>query len=161
MIEDDYDSEFRYDVAPLPALAQLDLDLVVHLGTLSKMLSPAMRLGWLVASAEVVDALTAYRERSGDWPSWPCRRPRSPCSATATSTAWYAEGAGATPRGATGCASASRRTGRSSGGTPACTSPWYCPRESRTESAARGPSGRSRVASLSEYRRSIPGPAGW
>jgi GntR family transcriptional regulator/MocR family aminotransferase len=71
LIEDDYDSEFRYDVAPLPALAQLDLDRVVHLGTLSKILSPALRLGWLVASTEVVDALAAYREESGDWPAWP------------------------------------------------------------------------------------------
>jgi GntR family transcriptional regulator/MocR family aminotransferase len=71
LIEDDYDSEFRYDVAPLPALAQLDLDRVVHLGTLSKVLSPALRLGWLVASREVVDQLAAYREESGDWPGWP------------------------------------------------------------------------------------------
>lgn len=71
LIEDDYDSEFRYDVAPLPALAQLDLDRVVHLGTLSKMLSPALRLGWLVASTEVVDQLTEYRTESGDWPGWP------------------------------------------------------------------------------------------
>ncbi|QNE19910.1 PLP-dependent aminotransferase family protein [Kribbella qitaiheensis] len=71
LIEDDYDSEFRYDVAPLPALAQLDLDRVVHLGTLSKILSPALRLGWLVASTEVVDALAAYRAQSGDWPAWP------------------------------------------------------------------------------------------
>ncbi|MFC0628073.1 MocR-like pyridoxine biosynthesis transcription factor PdxR [Kribbella deserti] len=71
VIEDDYDSEFRYDVAPLPALAQLDLDRVVHLGTLSKMLSPSLRLGWLVAAPEVVEALTEHRENSGDWPSWP------------------------------------------------------------------------------------------
>ncbi|GAA1564067.1 PLP-dependent aminotransferase family protein [Kribbella sancticallisti] len=71
LIEDDYDSEFRYDVAPLPALAQLDLDRVVHLGTLSKVLSPALRLGWLVASPEVVNRLAAYREEVGDWPGWP------------------------------------------------------------------------------------------
>jgi GntR family transcriptional regulator/MocR family aminotransferase len=71
LIEDDYDSEFRYDVAPLPALAQLDLDRVVHLGTLSKVLSPALRLGWLVASPEVVDRLAAYRVEAGDWPGWP------------------------------------------------------------------------------------------
>jgi GntR family transcriptional regulator/MocR family aminotransferase len=70
LIEDDYDSEFRYDVAPLPALAQLDLDRVVHLGTLSKILSPALRLGWLVASPEVVDQLAAYRAEVGDWPGW-------------------------------------------------------------------------------------------
>jgi GntR family transcriptional regulator/MocR family aminotransferase len=71
LIEDDYDSEFRYDVAPLPALAQLDLDRVVHLGTLSKVISPALRLGWLVASPDVVDRLAAYREEVGDWPGWP------------------------------------------------------------------------------------------
>ncbi|MEV8377417.1 PLP-dependent aminotransferase family protein [Kribbella sp. NPDC056861] len=71
LIEDDYDSEFRYDVAPLPALAQLGLDQVVHLGTLSKLLSPALRLGWLVASPETVTRLAAYREEVGDWPGWP------------------------------------------------------------------------------------------
>nr|WP_272954624.1 PLP-dependent aminotransferase family protein [Kribbella sandramycini] len=71
LIEDDYDSEFRFDVAPLPALAQLDLDRVVHLGTLSKTLSPALRLGWLVAAAPTVDRLAAFRADSGDWPGWP------------------------------------------------------------------------------------------
>ena len=71
LIEDDYDSEFRYDVAPLPALAQLDPDLVVHLGTLSKTLSPALRLGWLVASEQMVDRLATFRANSGDWPGWP------------------------------------------------------------------------------------------
>jgi GntR family transcriptional regulator/MocR family aminotransferase len=71
LIEDDYDSEFRYDVAPLPALAQLDLDRVVHLGTLSKMLSPALRLGWLVASDTMVSRLADFRAEAGDWPGWP------------------------------------------------------------------------------------------
>ncbi|MGW6283149.1 MocR-like pyridoxine biosynthesis transcription factor PdxR [Kribbella sp. NPDC055071] len=71
LIEDDYDSEFRYDVAPLPALAQLDLDRVVHLGTLSKTLSPALRLGWLVASEQMVECLADFRAESGDWPGWP------------------------------------------------------------------------------------------
>ncbi|HEY3556348.1 MAG TPA: PLP-dependent aminotransferase family protein [Kribbella sp.] len=71
LIEDDYDSEFRYDVAPLPALAQLDRERVVHLGTLSKTLSPALRLGWLVASEAMVDRLATFRANSGDWPAWP------------------------------------------------------------------------------------------
>ncbi|GAB2681015.1 MocR-like pyridoxine biosynthesis transcription factor PdxR [Kribbella swartbergensis] len=71
LIEDDYDSEFRYDVAPLPALAQLDLDRVVHLGTLSKTLSPSLRLGWLVASDAMVDRLARFRAEAGDWPGWP------------------------------------------------------------------------------------------
>jgi GntR family transcriptional regulator / MocR family aminotransferase len=71
LIEDDYDSEFRYDVAPLPALAQLDLDRVVHLGTLSKTLSPSLRLGWLVASDSMIEQLADFRAESGDWPGWP------------------------------------------------------------------------------------------
>jgi len=71
LIEDDYDSEFRYDVAPLPALAQLDLDRVVHLGTLSKTLSPSLRLGWLVAADTMVERLATFRAESGDWPGWP------------------------------------------------------------------------------------------
>ncbi|WP_433164034.1 PLP-dependent aminotransferase family protein [Kribbella sp. CA-247076] len=71
LIEDDYDSEFRYDVAPLPALAQLDLDRVVHLGTLSKTLSPSLRLGWLVAADTMIDRLATFRGDSGDWPGWP------------------------------------------------------------------------------------------
>ena len=71
VLEDDYDSEFRFDVAPLPALAQLDLDRVVHVGTVAKTLSPAVRFGWLVASEEVAEQVVAFREHSGDWPSWP------------------------------------------------------------------------------------------
>jgi len=71
VIEDDYDSEFRFDVAPLPALAQLDLDRVVHVGTVAKTLSPALRFGWLVASETIADRVAAYRGRVGDWPAWP------------------------------------------------------------------------------------------
>ena len=48
MIEDDYDSEFRYDVAPVPALATLDRARVAYLGTASKSVAPSLRLGWLV-----------------------------------------------------------------------------------------------------------------
>ena len=48
VFEDDYDSEFRYDVAPVPALATLDRDRVAYLGTASKSVAPSMRLGWLV-----------------------------------------------------------------------------------------------------------------
>ncbi len=71
VVEDDYDSEFRFDVAPLPALAQLDLDRVVHVGTVAKTLSPALRFGWLVASDAVIDTVASYRARVGDWPPWP------------------------------------------------------------------------------------------
>ncbi|KXO94760.1 hypothetical protein AXK56_19290 [Tsukamurella pulmonis] len=46
IVEDDYDGEFSYDVAPLPALQTLAPDHVVYLGTASKALSPQLRLAW-------------------------------------------------------------------------------------------------------------------
>ena len=51
VIEDDYDSEFRFDAPPLPALAALDTTRgqVAYLGTFSKVLTPAVRCGYLVA----------------------------------------------------------------------------------------------------------------
>jgi GntR family transcriptional regulator / MocR family aminotransferase len=49
VIEDDYDSEYRYDRAPVGTLQKLAPDRVVYIGTTSKTLAPALRLGWLVA----------------------------------------------------------------------------------------------------------------
>jgi GntR family transcriptional regulator/MocR family aminotransferase len=72
--EDDYDSEFRYDVAPLPALATLDPDRVVYLGTASKSVAPGLRLGWLVARPTIVACINELRRRSHDLPSWPTQR---------------------------------------------------------------------------------------
>jgi len=57
IIEDDYDGEFRYDVAPLPALFGLDPELVVYLGTTTKTLTPALGAGWLVARPDLVAAV--------------------------------------------------------------------------------------------------------
>ncbi|MFH9863594.1 PLP-dependent aminotransferase family protein [Streptomyces sp. NPDC017202] len=48
VLEDDYDGEFRYDRQPVGALQGLDPDHVVYLGTASKSLAPALRLGWAV-----------------------------------------------------------------------------------------------------------------
>jgi GntR family transcriptional regulator/MocR family aminotransferase len=48
VVEDDYDAEFRYDREPVRALQGLDPDRVIHAGTVSKTLAPALRLGWLV-----------------------------------------------------------------------------------------------------------------
>ncbi|MEJ7704602.1 MAG: PLP-dependent aminotransferase family protein [Geodermatophilaceae bacterium] len=71
VVEDDYDSEFRYDVAPLPALAALDRDRVIHLGSASKSVHPGLRLGWLVGPAAVVAAVAARRGARHDHPPWP------------------------------------------------------------------------------------------
>jgi len=48
VIEDDYDAEYRYDRAPVPALRASAPGLVAYAGSTSKTLAPGMRLGWLV-----------------------------------------------------------------------------------------------------------------
>lgn len=55
IIEDDYDAEFRYDRQPIRALQGLDPERVVYLGTTSKTLAPALRLGWLVVPSTMMD----------------------------------------------------------------------------------------------------------
>lgn len=74
VIEDDYDSEFRYDVAPVPALASLDRDRVAYLGTASKSVAPSMRLGWLVAPPALLEPLERTRLVTHDTASWPVQR---------------------------------------------------------------------------------------
>jgi GntR family transcriptional regulator/MocR family aminotransferase len=48
VVEDDYDAEFRYDREPVRALQGLDPERVAYLGTVSKTLAPALRIGWVV-----------------------------------------------------------------------------------------------------------------
>jgi len=57
VIEDDYDAEYRYDRAPLAALQGLAPDRVVYMGTVSKTLAPALRLGWLALPPRLLDAV--------------------------------------------------------------------------------------------------------
>jgi GntR family transcriptional regulator/MocR family aminotransferase len=55
IIEDDYDSEFRYGSRPIPALQGLsNSDSVIYVGTFSKVLFPALRVGYVVAPAPLV-----------------------------------------------------------------------------------------------------------
>jgi GntR family transcriptional regulator/MocR family aminotransferase len=73
-VEDDYDSEFRYDVAPVPALATLDRQRVAYLGTAAKSVAPSLRLGWLVAPPELLDRLNARRRITHEAAPWPVQR---------------------------------------------------------------------------------------
>ena len=65
VIEDDYDSEYRYTGRPLEALQGLDSSAegrVIYIGTFSKVLFPALRLGYLVVPPDLTGAFTAARE---------------------------------------------------------------------------------------------------
>jgi GntR family transcriptional regulator/MocR family aminotransferase len=58
VLEDDYDSEFRYVGRPLTALQGIDREgRVIYVGTFSKTLFPALRLGYMVVPDELVDAM--------------------------------------------------------------------------------------------------------
>ncbi len=62
VIEDDYDSEYRYDSMPIPSLQGLDSNSrVVYVGTFSKVLFPALRLGYIVIPADLVANFTGVR----------------------------------------------------------------------------------------------------
>ncbi|VWC76654.1 DNA-binding protein [Burkholderia lata] len=63
VIEDDYDSEYRYDIAPVPPLHVMDgAEQVIYLGTLSKTLSPTLRLGYLVVPPELSSVFAAAKQ---------------------------------------------------------------------------------------------------
>jgi GntR family transcriptional regulator/MocR family aminotransferase len=62
IVEDDYDSEFRFGGRPLEALQGLRVDgRVLYVGTFSKVLFPTLRLGYLVAPTQLIDALLLTR----------------------------------------------------------------------------------------------------
>jgi GntR family transcriptional regulator/MocR family aminotransferase len=62
ILEDDYNSEFRFDGPPLPCLQGLDhAGRVIYAGTMSKILYPSLRLGFLVAPPQLVDTLVKVR----------------------------------------------------------------------------------------------------
>lgn len=61
IIEDDYDSEFRYHGQPLPSLKSLDTQgRVIYAGTFSKVMFPALRCGYLVVPESLVEKIEAY-----------------------------------------------------------------------------------------------------
>jgi GntR family transcriptional regulator / MocR family aminotransferase len=75
VIEDDYDSEFRFDASPLPAMAGLDdAGRVVYIGTFSKMLSPALRLGYVVATPLLRERLIDLKRATDRHSPWPTQR---------------------------------------------------------------------------------------
>ncbi|SED47064.1 GntR family transcriptional regulator / MocR family aminotransferase [Amycolatopsis tolypomycina] len=69
LLEDDYDGEFRYDRKPVGAVQGLDPEHVVYVGSVSKSLSPALRLGWLVLPGHLVDRVLAVKGEREAWAS--------------------------------------------------------------------------------------------
>ncbi len=70
VIEDDYDNEFHFEGQPVRPLAAADrAGVVVYVGTMSKVLAPGLRLGYVVASQPVIEAIARVRrvvDRQGD-----------------------------------------------------------------------------------------------
>jgi GntR family transcriptional regulator/MocR family aminotransferase len=62
IIEDDYDSEYRYESSPIASLQGLDANArVIYIGTFSKVLFPSLRLGYLVMPSDLVGRFVAIR----------------------------------------------------------------------------------------------------
>ncbi|MEN5115317.1 PLP-dependent aminotransferase family protein [Brevundimonas diminuta] len=77
LIEDDYDHEYRFEGRPvLPLAARAlsqgrDQDRIIHIGSVSKLLSPVVRIGYATGAPDLIQAMTARREaidRQGDLP---------------------------------------------------------------------------------------------
>ncbi len=65
IIEDDYDSEYRFEGRPVPALQSLDRgSAVITIGSFSKLLFPALRIGYVVLPPSLADYFVAFRHRT-------------------------------------------------------------------------------------------------
>jgi GntR family transcriptional regulator/MocR family aminotransferase len=70
IIEDDYDSEYRLGGRPIAALQGLDTDArVIYIGTFSKVMFPALRLGYVVVPKDLVEAFSTARDATDQFSS--------------------------------------------------------------------------------------------
>jgi GntR family transcriptional regulator/MocR family aminotransferase len=61
ILEDDYDAEHRYDRPPVPALRAMLADQVIYAGSVSKLLAPSLRIGWMLPPPQYKDALVGMK----------------------------------------------------------------------------------------------------
>jgi len=70
IIEDDYDSEYRFGGRPIPSLQGLDTsERVIYIGTFSKVMFPALRLGYMVLPKDLVHAFYTARDATDQFSS--------------------------------------------------------------------------------------------
>ena len=69
IVEDDYDSEYRYDREPLASLQGLAPDCVAYVGTASKTLAPGLRIGWVLVPSHLVGEMTVQHGVARAMPS--------------------------------------------------------------------------------------------
>jgi GntR family transcriptional regulator / MocR family aminotransferase len=70
IVEDDYDSEYRYNSKPIASLQGMDHhDRVIYIGTFSKVMFPALRLGYIVIPPDLVERFAAMRQSMDLCPS--------------------------------------------------------------------------------------------
>ena len=62
IIEDDYDSEFRFDAHPMPAMQSLDAERVIYMNSFSKSLAPSIRISYMVLPGHL---MTEFRKKLG------------------------------------------------------------------------------------------------
>jgi GntR family transcriptional regulator/MocR family aminotransferase len=75
LIEDDYDSEFRYSGRPIPALASMDSSgRSIYIGTFSKVFSVSLRLGYLIMPQALITSFANTLSKFGVKAALPCQR---------------------------------------------------------------------------------------
>jgi GntR family transcriptional regulator/MocR family aminotransferase len=71
IVEDDYDSEFRYESLPIASMHGLDVNgRVIYVGTFSKVLFPSLRLGYIVVPEDLIDRFKAVRHAMDIFPPY-------------------------------------------------------------------------------------------
>lgn len=64
ILEDDYDAEHRYDRPPVPALRAMLAEHVIYMGSVSKLLAPALRIGWMLPPPQYREALVGAKRQA-------------------------------------------------------------------------------------------------